>query len=233
MILVDPADIVSRAHPAPDILADSVLRIDDEIKRILNRTDMIDSDKVLAYQHALHQYTSKIKQVNARMPTTNPPVYLPDRDKSVLPEQTIKLEKRVINSLPKTLQEKGKVLLEHMKETTDLTWNAKGEITHDGVIIKNSNISDLVNETVRARKLGSEPAGWLTFAKVLKDSNVPNDLIGNKARWDTFKESGSITSTPVKVCSEDFKDNCLRPSQSLSEPKKKVRKNWMHYGKRR
>ena len=78
------------------------------------------------------------------------------------------MEKRLINMLPKTMQQKGRALLDHLKEATDLKWNERGELVHQGEIIRDSNISDLMNETVRARKDSIKPKGWDLFAQVLR-----------------------------------------------------------------
>ena len=63
-----------------------------------------------------------------------------------------------------------------------------------------SNIADLVNETVRARKMSDEPKGWSVFARALKESNVPQELIGNKTRWLNADNSSAPRDrkTPVK-----------------------------------
>ena len=98
----------------------------------------------------------------------------------------LKLEDRLLESVPSTLTKKAKLLLDHIKETTDLTWNERGEIISNGHLVEGSNLQDLVHETVRARKLhGDPPKGWKTFSNFLRASNVPLDLIGNKSRWNT------------------------------------------------
>ena len=63
-----------------------------------------------------------------------------------------------------------------------------------------SIIADLVNETVRARKMSDEPKGWSVFARALKESNVPQELIGNKTRWLNTDNSPAPRDrkTPVK-----------------------------------
>ena len=71
------------------------------------------------------------------------------------------------------------------------------------ITIANSNIVDLINDTVRGRKK-SEPSGWQTFAQNLKESNVPRDYMGNKKRWEYMheeedeegEEEGELFGTP-------------------------------------
>ena len=136
--------------------------------------------------------------------TPNQSVSLPvDPVKSDSFAKTLKLEKRVIESLPKTLQKRGGVLLDHIKDTTDMTWNDRGELIVKGQTLNGTNVSDLIHEILRSRKLGQKPEGWSIFANALKESNIPMDLIGNKARWDSTDQdlSKSLSleslSTPV------------------------------------
>ena len=41
----------------------------------------------------------------------------------------------------------------------------------------------MVNDAIRHRK-GSEPTGWQAFEEGLRDINIPQDVIGNRERWD-------------------------------------------------
>ena len=40
-----------------------------------------------------------------------------------------------------------------------------------------------LHSTVLRRRKHFEPHGWQTFARALKDTNVPQDLIGHHERW--------------------------------------------------
>ena len=187
MVLVDPTHMLLKTSPVPDTLSDSVLSLDDEIKRVLESTSLSDHDKALNYEQVLNKYLNRVDHVNSRHiqrppHSSNQSVGLPHQDPF---EKTLKLEKRIVDSLPKTLQKKGGVLLDHIKETTDMTWNERGELVVQGQTLNGTNVSDLIHEILRSRKLGIKPEGWSVFANSLKESNIPIDLIGNKARWDS------------------------------------------------
>lgn len=203
MVLVDPTHMLLKTSPVPDTLSDSVLSLDDEIKRVLS-SSLSDHDKALTYEQVLHKYLNRVDQTRQTQNhiTPNQTVSLPvDPVKS--DAKTSKLEKRVIESLPKTLQKRGGVLLDHIKDTTDMTWNERGELIVKGQTLNGTNVSDLIHEILRSRKLGHKPEGWSIFANALKESNIPMDLIGNKARWDSTDQdlSKSLSleslSTPV------------------------------------
>ena len=55
-------------------------------------------------------------------------------------------------------------------------------------------IIDLVNDVIRHRK-GSEPTGWQAFAEGLRDMNIPQDVIGNRERWDWMHRAPETPET--------------------------------------
>ena len=201
MILVDPAHVMMKTNPVPDQLTESVLTIDDEMRNILNSRGMTDHDKLKAYQNALQKYLSKVGQLAARGPIHSNSGVKPSANAPASVDTTLlKMENRVVESVPETLRKKARLLLDHLKETSDLVWNDRGEIELRGETVSGSNIADLVNETVRARKMSDEPKGWSVFARALKESNVPQELIGNKTRWLNADNSSAPRDrkTPVK-----------------------------------
>ena len=73
--------------------------------------------------------------------------------------------------------------MERLQKNSDVDWNERGELIIKGHIVDGSNIADLVNDAMRYRK-HFEPRGWEAFAEVLRDSNVPQDLIRHRKRWE-------------------------------------------------
>ena len=84
----------------------------------------------------------------------------------------------VVMTLPRTLQEKGRQLVAHLKTTK---WNDRRELLHEGVAIHGSNVIDLVNDLLRKRKT-TDPIGWQQFANQMSAANIPMELVGNVAR---------------------------------------------------
>ena len=58
-------------------------------------------------------------------------------------EKLIKLESRLLKSLPKPHQNKGKLLINYIKDETDLNWNYRRELIIKDEVMKDSNVSDL------------------------------------------------------------------------------------------
>ena len=225
MVLIDPSHMILKTSPVPDTLSNSVLGIDAEIRHILNNTNMHEHDKAKAYQQALQQYLIKVeqlnncdgrgnmqgKQQNERVLGNDTPSRLSREDNDSI---KTKLERRIIDSVPKLLSKKAEHLLEHIKDN-GIVWNERGEIISNGELIPNSNISDLVHETIRDRKRkGDQPKGWATFAKALHASNIPLELVGNKNRWNSTVTSPTTPVTPTTPNTPGF----ITPDSSPKTP---------------
>ena len=90
----------------------------------------------------------------------------------------------IVRGIPKTMKTRAEALLAHLKERGDvITWDDMGQVLVDGVLIPNSNISDLVSDAMRSRK-HFNPVGVREFYNVLNKINVPKDLVRNERRWD-------------------------------------------------
>ena len=74
-----------------------------------------------------------------------------------------------------------------------IVWDKNGVVSIDGAKIPNSNIVDLVNDAMRARKY-VRPVGRGHFAKFLQQIEMPREFIGNAE----LIEAAATTSTPRK-----------------------------------
>ena len=108
------------------------------------------------------------------------------------------IEQDVVESVPKSFKTKAERLLQRIKLDPEVKWNNLGELEYRGQLIKNSNLTDLVNDVLRKRKNSREPLGWETFADVLHRLNVPQELIGNPTRWTYMRKRETLAKTPEK-----------------------------------
>ena len=100
------------------------------------------------------------------------------------------IETELIESLPRSLKVKGKLLLQRLK-VNNITWNSAGELIIGNTKYDGTNIIDLVNDVMHNRKY-SAPFGWQIFADQLKQINVPQEMIINKTHWNyILKHKGS------------------------------------------
>ena len=57
--------------------------------------------------------------------------------------------KQIIDSVPKTMQNRVKLLIQKLKDHSDIiSWNDNGQLVLEGSIVPNSNIVDLVNDVM-------------------------------------------------------------------------------------
>ena len=97
---------------------------------------------------------------------------------SVTPSQQLNAtDKLIIDSVPKSMQNRAKLLIQKLKDHSDIiSWNDNGQLVSEG---SNSNMFvDLVNDVMRKRK-GFNPEHSNTFAKALAKIDVPEDFVRN------------------------------------------------------
>ena len=94
-------------------------------------------------------------------------------------QQLSATDKQIIDSVPKTMQYRAKLLIQKLKDHSDIiSWNDNGQLVLEGSVVPNSNIVDLVNDVMRKRK-GFNPEHSNTFAKALTKINIPEDYLRN------------------------------------------------------
>ena len=76
-------------------------------------------------------------------------------------------ETEIIESLPRSLKVKGKLLLQRLK-ANNVTWNSAGELIIENTKYDGTNIIDVMQN-----KKYLAPFGWEIFVKHLKKLNVP------------------------------------------------------------
>lgn len=89
-----------------------------------------------------------------------------------------------------------------------MKWNSEGEIRYREILIPQSNIVDLVTNTMktRSRKGISHPIGTDRFAQALKEINVPTDYLPNPDIIKAMQRPGKI-STPKPIPADKESDN--------------------------
>ena len=217
-------------HPITKVLSS----LDKEMQQILQRTDVADDEKAKLYQHTLQQYRAfidkrkepvKISIVPSQSTpdntavTSSPTDHLvngAEEDGSDSTKPSHGVESDVIDSVPKSLRRKARLLLQKVKQHDLVDWNEKGELVFKGSPLPGTHMVDLVNDVLRRRKTFT-PRGWQQFAQVLSTMNVPQDLIGNKDRWnwmETWRTSKGSLPT------DDSEGELELPSGQLSTKKK-------------
>ena len=235
MALVEPRLLASLQQQKyhnhqPNILEQELCRLDQAMQDVLDRKDVPQEEKLNLYQQILQKYLLykdkaeplEVKVVGTPSAPQEPmpaaatmPVMTPVKD-----DPKTSIESQIIQSAPKNLRQKASALLRRIKQDDNIEWNTKGELVYKGEVVPKSHIHDLVQDVLRKRK-NHVPKGWETFAKALKESNIPQDLVGNQDRWqwmdqqdqsipiDTTQSASDVYNPKIK--SRSSKQLCWTP----------------------
>lgn len=169
----------------------------DEISRDMQNvwTEPInDDERVRKHQQLFLRYQQLRK--SKRSTETTPSTITKETIPTAVPSTSIE---NVVRTVPKSLQNKAKLLMEHMHDHTNLSFDQQMRLTKNGEPVMNTNIIDIVNDLVRKRKNNPEAFGWQDVMFALKESNVPREAIGNDDRWHvSVPETQRIPETPRK-----------------------------------
>lgn len=98
----------------------------------------------------------------------------------------------ILSTVPKTLREKGSVLLRKLGKTELIKWGEDGSVVIGNRPIAGANITDLINDALRKRKTISDPVGFRDFYAALGKLNLPQELIGNPDRLHLIRNSATV-----------------------------------------
>lgn len=90
----------------------------------------------------------------------------------------------ILAGIPKQYKTKARALLSYLKSSSIFNWHDNGEITLNGIIVKNSHIADLIKYAMR--DYGQvQPEGLEQFRLAVAQLNIPKNLIGNPRIFDS------------------------------------------------
>lgn len=186
MHLMDPKMVEQMMMVPANPLHRRIATLDQEMRAVLENNELSDAEKVTKYNQILQHYLGYLQTP----PALNSP--------SSIPTQGVREE--VLQTVPKTLRRKAETILDRISREPNMSWNERGEFVYNGEVIKGSNVVDLVNDMIRQRK-SFQPRGWEDFARALRQSNVPQDLVGNPRRWEWMHRE-SATSDAFSTADE-------------------------------
>ena len=159
----------------------------------LEKDDVPEDTKATMYAQQLQRVNQLKNQVfrpepsPVQMITQTERTMTSESDSATPPLQFNATDKQIIDSVPKTMQNRAKLLIQKLKDHSDvIRWNDNGQLVLEGSIVPNSNIVDLVNDVMRKRK-GFNPEHSNTFAKALAKINVREDYLRNPDRIDSIR----------------------------------------------
>ena len=244
MILVEPRvleSLHSREPPVIDATSQNLRELDQSMRQILDGNED-EKSKADMYQQALWRYLNRFDQYSSRpmgkvQLTSNEKNERDETEPQTDESNTFTanyIERDVIESVPKSMKNKAERLLQRLKAHPEIKWNSRGELEYQGQLIRNSNITDLVNDVLRKRKSARDPLGWQTFAEALQNINVPQDLIGNPSRRNyvktrDFETPKNINISPRNVALSNLNklvENTVSSDDRYSKVQSETPKKW-------
>ena len=180
------------------MLEEKLCQLDQAMQHILDRKDVSQEEKLKLYHQILQKYLLYKDKVQPMTVKVIGEPSLPEPHTMAPPladEMQESMETEIIQSAPKNLRHKASLLLRRLKQDGNIAWNTKGELIYKGDVVPNTHIHDLVQDVLRKRKT-HVPIGWQTFARALRESNIPQDLVGNLDRWQWMNQE---EETPMGV----------------------------------
>ena len=159
-------------------------QLDGEMKTVLDRNDTSQDEKAKLYSQILElpsfqrEMSEETKKGTKVIRTTTP---------DNVERQSVG---DIIEVLPKNLQQKAKIPLRRIQDNSKiLDWNDRGELKYDGETLPNTNITNLLGDSLKFKK-NNKPKGYKIFTKALSEMNLPEELIRNPERLQLFKTYG-------------------------------------------
>ena len=225
MVLVSPETlsvVQDRIQDKPiSSMKKNLTKLDQELKQILERNDLLPYDKVQLYNQTLQRYLTYYNQ-SVKKPISikvsgDRPLNGQDRDLDpidIAQNEEDPLEgaaggvddkEQLLLNFPVSLVSKAKTLLELVKNSGGiLDYNNQGELVVEGKAIPGSHISDVLYDILLGKK-GFEPRGWEQFLQGLIKMNVPERIVGNtNRRYKMIKMKQQGTTLPGMSDSYQF-----------------------------
>ena len=156
----------------------SITVLNADMQNILQNDNLSENEKLKLYSQSLQRRLNFQNQLATVAPV---PVKIenPSSNMVSLTSDLDKMGQTIISSIPVSLQSKAQRIVEAPKTRTDvITWNKDWQLMYNGNAVPGTNVIDLVDDLVRAKK-NFNPAGVPIFFQSLKEINLPHIYSGN------------------------------------------------------
>ena len=244
MILIEPRVLESMQQQQQqtrqdyDTTSRDLKETDQSMQAILDSSDGHIQDKANAFQQALRGFLNRFDEYKnrplGRVQLTPPEQSTLDQDRQPSPssfppppltQETDAVEQDVMISVPANLKKRAARILQRLKADPEVKWNDRGEFEYRGRLIKNSNLTDLVNDVLKKRNSVKDPRGWETFAQALQRLNVPQDLIGNNSRWSYMRKQDDLNESLAPSTPPPYEESFVTPPKETPKSKSEKKRS--------
>ena len=177
----------------PDMLAHHFSESQQAIKNILKK-----SNQPSDINYNLFRQENFRKKLLENQPTEIQLKPVPSSAQPVVEEPKTFEVSKVIGSLPKSFQTKGRDFISHVQQIPDLEIFHDGKLSYKGLPVVGANFRELVHDFVRNRRSKSPAKGSGVLLDILKESNIPAGLIGNTSKRAILNPSNPSTPKTKK-----------------------------------
>lgn len=228
MFLIDPESISRLQQSFTRSLNSNTLtlsNLDQEMNLILNSPTLPDREKWTKYNQVLQRYLHFVDESRKPVAMNITEREVPSSSEPELPDKTAEdvkaidfMREQTLAAIPKVYRNNAALLYDKLSFADSVKWDRLGTVSINGRKITGSSITDLIADSVRNRRV-SNPEGWMDFATVLTDLNVPLELIGNTRRKEFIRIKHHQPST--RGSTQSFLDSLKTPLVSASPPRKR------------
>lgn len=186
------SSLLSQQKQTYSPVVEQMSNLDQDLQMVLSNSNLLPEQKYHQYQQIFGRYQQLRNEYFQPAKTYLPTMETDMQTGPDLPTEKFPVdERRLLESLPKTVRRKGKILMDHMKDhSQSFNWLDSGEMVVDGKPIPGSNITDLVHHVTRNRPTAQPPAGMEEFHSLLERTNAPKEAIS---------EGPSFMTTPIEL----------------------------------
>jgi len=172
MVLVEPRVFETmKAKKYENTPIQNVLsELDEEMNKILTRSDLPSSEKIKLYDQVLQRYMVYKDKLNNTV------------QKVQIEDKKVYEENEILKGFPNQYLSKAKQLVNFIKSNSSIGWNNTGELMFDEKPIPNTNIRDLVYTAVQKSQPQSKPNGWKVFQGALSALQAPDNFIAKESK---------------------------------------------------
>lgn len=194
-VLVDPTEYekmqnkqcgVSQTTTMQPMSERRLMSLDGEIMEILN-SDKSDDIKAKLYGSALKNFKDLSRKYSPAATTDSFPA-------PTLGSITKEQEDDILDSISPQLKHKAKRLLNALKNNSDVSLNAQGQLIYKQTLIPNSNVLDLLTHILKTKAVSNPPPGWIEFVSALSGANLLKEHVPNYRAWKVINETVSAVS---------------------------------------
>ena len=235
------SSLISQQKQLYSPVVNQLANLDNDLQSIMSNPNMSADAKYHQYMNTFNRYQQLRKE---QFPVQRNPTFHQISTEIQTAEDIPMMdfpveERRIIDSLPKPVRRKGKILLEHMKDKKEhFNWLNSGELVFNGTPIHGSNFTDLVHYFTRNQPNSSPPTGAEQFENLLNITNAPKEALNTaeikfkNPKTELGTSFSPATASTPKITKTPLKKSVKKsPKKLLTRERKPVQKygNWLGY----